>query len=72
METAYKEGLKRDEELKKIKENLVSCFVCLCQKITYIVNGNDNTGQNYDQLTEWQTGEKFKSRAPPDCRIVAG
>ena len=26
METAYKEGLKRDEELKKIKENLVSCF----------------------------------------------
>ena len=38
METAYKEGLKRDEELKKIKENLVSCFVCLCQKITYIVN----------------------------------
>ena len=29
METAYKEGLKRDEELKKIKENLVSCFACL-------------------------------------------
>ena len=28
METAYKEGLKRDEELKKIKENLVSCSVC--------------------------------------------
>ena len=28
METAYKEGLKRDEELKKIKENLVSCFAC--------------------------------------------
>ena len=31
METAYKEGLKRDEELKKIKENLVSVLlVCLC------------------------------------------
>ena len=30
MEIAYKEGLKRDEELKKIKENLVSCFACLC------------------------------------------
>ena len=28
METAYKEGLKRDEELKKIKENLVGCLVC--------------------------------------------
>ena len=28
METAYKEGLKRDEELKKIKENLVSSFAC--------------------------------------------
>lgn len=28
METAYKEGLKRDEELKKLKESLVSCFVC--------------------------------------------
>ena len=41
-------------------------------KITYIVDGNDNTRQNYDQLTERQTGEQFKSRAPPDCRIVAG
>ena len=38
MEIAYKEGLKRDEELKKIKENLVSCFVCLYREITDIVN----------------------------------
>ena len=34
METAYKEGLKRDEELKKIKENLVSCFVCAKKPLT--------------------------------------
>ena len=36
METAYKEGLKRDEELKKIKENLVSCFV-VCSQISLIL-----------------------------------
>ena len=37
METAYKEGLKRDEELKKIKENLVGCFVCAKKLITLLM-----------------------------------
>ena len=44
-------------------------------KITYTIprNANPGYGQNYENyLTERQTGEGFRSRAPPDCRVIAG
>ena len=40
-------------------------------KYTFTRNATD-TGRNFDQLTERQTGEGFGSAAPADCRITAG
>ena len=50
-------------------------------RITYSTTRND-TGKpfpkrfyhshSYDQLTERQTGENFRSRSEPDCRYVTG
>ena len=54
------------------------CFDLPCPRygarvrFRYTIPRNANLSQNYGQLTERQTGEGFRSRAPPDCRVVAG
>ena len=57
----------------------LDCFEIPCPRYgariryTYMIPGNATIRHNYDQLTERQfSGEGFRSRAPPDCRIVAG
>ena len=57
---------------------LADCFDLPCPRYgariryRYTIPGNATIGQSYGQLTERQTGEGFRSRAPPDCRVVAG
>ena len=54
------------------------CFDLPCPRYGFAVryqftrDGNENNRGQTDQIRARQTGEGFRSAAPPDCRTIAG